>query len=108
MSKLLKAIAQRHRPRIADKMVPENGYDEVKHTHPASLHKAKIINDNEFTDLEECLDELSKGGDPAANVLKNTKPGSQDKQRLNDADFVNALMASGAGVGGDDNNTAAN
>ncbi len=101
MSKLLKAITKKHRPAIAAKMTSANGYDEKKHTHPASLHKAGIISDNELADLQECIDDLAGTGSMAAKALNNVKPGTINKDRLNDADFVKSLMALDSDVGDD-------
>lgn len=98
MSKLLKAIAAKHRPHIAAKMNAANDYDETKHTHAKHLRSAGIIDKAELDDLTQCLDDLSKGGSSAANYLKNGK----DSGKLNDADFVRAMMAADSDVGDDD------
>jgi hypothetical protein len=102
MSKALKAVAKRHRPTVAEKMSPENGYNENKHLFPEDLQKAGIISKDESTDLNGCLDDLVSGGDALAGALKGAKAGKVNKDRLNDDDFINALIASGAGVDDDD------
>ena len=65
MSKLLKAVAARHRPLIAAKMTPENGYKESKHLTASHLHKAAIIDKIEKSNL----DLIQHAGKPA---LQNT------------------------------------
>lgn len=93
MSKLLKAVATKHRPHIAAKMTPENGYNEKKHLFGDDLHKAGIITKPDADDLDGCVEDLFGDGDPAAKALKQAKKGRINKDRLNDEDFVNALMA---------------
>ena len=102
MSKALKTVARRHRPAVADKMIPDNSYNEKKHLFPEDLQKAGVISKDEATDLNVCLDDLISGGDPLAGALKGAKAGKVNKDRLNDDDFINALIASGAGVDDDD------
>ena len=93
MSKLLKAVAKRHRPHIAAKMTTENGYDENKHLTAKDLRNAGIISSDEHDDLSACLDDLEADGQPVKSALKNSSA-----EQLNDDDFVNQLM----GIIGDD------
>lgn len=105
MSKLLKAIATKHRPHIAAKMVPDNGYIEKKHLFPEDLAKAGVINSDESNDLDGCVEDMFGDGHPAAKALKNAKSGKMSKDRLNDEDFVNALMMSDPGTDDGDDDT---
>lgn len=100
MSKLLKAIATKHRPAVAERMIPANGYDEKKHTHPKDLKNAGVISAAQAKELDDCLDDLGEGGSAAANTLKNAKS-SKSKEKLNDADFVKMLMDIDSDTGSD-------
>lgn len=93
MSKLLKAVATKHRPHIAAKMEPANGYDETKHHFPRDLVKAKVVTKPEGLDLEGCLGDLDDTGSHAAAALKAAQSGKINKDTLNDDAFVKALMA---------------
>lgn len=64
MSKLLKAVATKHRPHIAAKMTKENGYDAKKHLTGKHLHAAGVISEDEAKDLDDCVQQL---GDAFSN-----------------------------------------
>lgn len=93
MSKLLKAVATKHRPHIAAKMTKENGYDENKHLLARDLKTSGVISKADSADLDECLDDLVGDGHTGAKALKAAGDGKLDPSKLNDTDFVNALMA---------------
>lgn len=101
MSKLLKAVATKHRPHIAALMTPEKGYNEKKHLFTDDLAKAGVINADQASDLDGCVEDLFNDGSPAAKALKQAKAGKISKDRLNDDDFINALLASDPGTDDD-------
>lgn len=104
MSKLLKAVARKHRPAIAAKMIKANGYDETRHLLSKDLHKAGIITTGERNDLDLCTDELADTGGVAGAALKAANEGRGDPSKLNDVDFVKALMALDSDTGADNDN----
>lgn len=101
MSKLLKATIKPHRPHIAAKMTPENGYDETKHLHVKDLKKAKVITSAEAADLDDCLKDLAGSGSNAAGYLNAASAGMLDSKSLNDDAFIKALMATDSDEGDD-------
>lgn len=101
MSKLLKAVARKHRPAIAAKMVKANGYDEARHLLSHDLHKAGIIDKSEKADFDACTDDLASTGSVAGMALKAASQGRGDKAKLNDPEFVKALMALDSDTGAD-------
>ena len=101
MSKLLKAVATRHRPAIAAKMVKENGYDETRHLLSKDLHKAGIIDKTEKKDLDDCVGDLAGDGSVAGAALLAALSGRGDKNSLNDENFVKSLMAMDPDTGND-------
>jgi hypothetical protein len=105
MSKLLKAVARKHRPAIAAKMVKANGYDETRHLLSGDLHKAGIIDKTEKKDFDGCVDDLADTGSVAGSALRAAAQGRGDTAKLNDPDFVKALMALDSDTGEDGGNS---
>lgn len=104
MSKLLKAVAKRHRPHVAAKMTPKHGYNETKHLFANDLAKAGIITGAAAKDLDECGDELDASGSNLGKAYNAAKSGMISPDKLNDADFVKSLLDMDGAVDSDTGN----
>lgn len=102
MSKLLKAIAAKHRPHIAARMTKENGYNEDKHRVSDDLVKAGLMTKAEQADLDGCIEDLASDGHLGAGVMRSAQTGGVNTDRLNDVELLKEILGDDLPADGND------